>query len=171
MTDGRREGGRGGAEADRAGAKGVGRNSDAGGQRRKREEAGRKGRVGRRGDLTCVGWLRRRGFPNCAVSLSVIDRFAGTINTRRTRLSLPPRRTPSPFRSRPCAVLRPRPTNPPPTYVLLANPSPVPRPSSGLRLNHPTTVYRAALAVSLRRYFPSSSRHRSSPRPARDGKP
>jgi len=131
-------------EPERKGLAGTAMRADRGESAR-----GCEGEERGRGDLTRVGWLRRRGFPNCAVSLSVIDRFAGTINTRRTRLSLPPRRTPP---SAP-ALAQSSVLDQPPTYSSFPL---SPRPSSRLRLNHPTTVYRVALAIPLRRCLPSS---------------
>lgn len=104
-----------------------------------------------------VGWLRRRGFPNCAVSLSVIDRFAGTINTRHQALATLPAVF-SLLLSLPC-IVHPRQTNHPRMYSSLAT-SPLFIPVVAAE-SPSSTVCRSSLCLS-HRYLP----HRSSSEPS-----
>lgn len=110
--------------------------------------AGATREEGEGGDMR--GLASTRGFPNCAVSLSVIDRFASAINTGHQALTTPYSPSPlSPLR-RPIESTLVR----PPTYIFPTTFLP----SSLSRSNHPPTVYHSPLRLSLSlSSFPSPS--------------
>lgn len=110
------------AEQVRGRVKGERRGGEARSSERDSEGQGQNGesrRGGRRGVSSSV-----RGLPNCAVSLSAIDRFASAINTGHRALATPgthprpPTHTPIYPSPRPCSPTRLQPPLSPPRNPL-----------------------------------------------------